>query len=457
MTEHAIIACKPFGEIENTSIERTVLWLEDLKRRTNWKPGEDILPHIPNYVTNSYLDVSFDLKELMLYLPTSCYRPDGFAAAVLLRLTKDRACLAFKNGKLVVTGSRSLYDVIYATLQYRIELMNVRHLVKVLNNDGTPMKVMEDEIMDEPEDSPFPNHPRPKVAKQVYAFTKLDKLMKFSDFSVVNVVGAAVIVVEPIDLALLGRIMTTSVSEWEPQNFPGLKCRVYERYCPLSIRFCTFLIFDSGLVVGMGATCYEDLVNGFLFIKCLCKYFIDRKALKQNITDKFKYRIEQIVETASLMDEIPESERIGLETKILEECSVKCFDDYLVGKHKEEQENNPLRFIGAFSESLGLQKGSNDSTMSGITNALNAIPDMSTIERGHNTSTMRKIKAMRKTKKGHISTRAKTNTNQPSGITKKKPKTASKPKLQIKPTKVQVDKVQVASNLESFINFVDNI
>lgn len=332
-----------FGSIVLKKRAKLLEEIEELKIMTDWRPGEDVLPRTPNYVTNSTLGVSFKLKDIVLQLSNSYYKPEEFAA-VTLKLWGS-ACLVFENGNIVTTGLTSGNDVKYGQYQYRLQLMNVKQMVKVLNNDGTPMTASEDELEQPVNSTGVLPKMRPDVRKELYTLTTMEKLMEFKNYSVVNVVGSGKGSAQPIDLSLFSNIMTTSRSEWEPEIFPAIKYQLTRKYCPLSVPKCTAHIFDSGAMVFMGATCQEDVINGFLFLKCIIKQFVDRKANYQNISDKFKYRLNQINETNDKMKHVSQLEKAQLELSILQDASTKCFGDYMTTEALKESTNNPLKHM----------------------------------------------------------------------------------------------------------------
>lgn len=331
------IEVTPLGQIENKQKGPFLEYIDKLKQKTDWEEGEDILPFIPNYVMNFFLDVPFKLSDLALYLPNTYYKPEDFAAPTLRVLST--ACLVFGNGKLVVTGGKSGNNVKHAAYQYRRLLMKIHTLVRVLNNDGTPMLVGDDEVVTNPA---FPKRPSPGVKRQVYAITSMEKLMKFKNYNLVNVVGSGLASIKPIDLALMRNIMTTSVSEWEPEIFPACKMKIPDKYVPLSVPKCTTHIFDSGACVIMGATCNEDVMNLFLFLKCVVKYFIDDQIGQTKITSKFHYRLGQIYAISELTKNMDSTHKQDLERKILEESSTKCFGSYYLEREKIERERISL-------------------------------------------------------------------------------------------------------------------
>jgi TATA-box binding protein (TBP) (component of TFIID and TFIIIB) len=229
------IQCSPFGTVVNHQYKPFLKYINDLKKRTDWREGEDILPIIPNYVMNMTFesDLHFRSTDLALTLPNTYFKPDEFPAPTL-RILKT-ACLVFDNGKLVITGGQSDNNVIYAAYQYRRQLMKIVHLVKVLNEDGTPKLASEDELVQPKPPCPIPPNTRPNVKKQVYALTTMEKLMKFKNFNLVNVVGTGIASILPIHLANMSNIMVTSVSDWQPELFPGLGFIIRRTHCPIKV------------------------------------------------------------------------------------------------------------------------------------------------------------------------------------------------------------------------------
>jgi TATA-box binding protein (TBP) (component of TFIID and TFIIIB) len=356
--------CDKFGTIKITQNIPFEKYVNELKERTNWVEGEDILPIISNYVMNMAFKNNFTyrLKDLSLSLSNIYYNPEEFAAPTIRN--NVTACLSFPNSKLVITGGKSEENVRYSSYQYKRQLMQVQHLVKVLNEDDTPMLVTEDELIQPGSDCPIPARTRPSVKKQVYSMTTMDKMLDIEDFNLVNVVGSGLGSKQPIDLSLILRIMTTT-SEWEPAFFPGLKFIVFKKYCPIKNPQCTAHIFDTGSIVIMGATCVQDVINCFLFLKCVVKYFLDRPYFNDNEFSKFQYRINKVNETRSLA-RLPASEKFNLEKQILEECSRKCFGDYITTDNQSDAMRNPFELKKTITDNLSAISKINDMKLMGL-------------------------------------------------------------------------------------------
>jgi TATA-box binding protein (TBP) (component of TFIID and TFIIIB) len=374
--------------IKNVTALELEAYLEDVKQKTNWQPGEDILPKIPNYVMHLFLkNVSFRLIDIALNLPNSDYRPEEFAAATTRR--KKTVCLIFENGKLVMSGAKSLEDIKFATLQYIQQLASVPQLVRVLNDDGTPMEVTIDQL--ERESTPLnldsnnfslsssspssscssSSITSPSVSSSttssnfkqrllsglaccndtdniffnqqrkypVFAISTLEKAIKMQDFHLVNVVGSGIGSVQPIDLSLMSKILDKYCSPWDPESFPGLKFIIHQRFCPIKLPECTAHIFDSGAMVFMGGPCKEDVINGFMFTKHIIKNFVDTQAPQFSQISRFKYRMQQREEVNASINIIPVKERVKVANMILENASVTCFGSYMYDQMAKMEAN----------------------------------------------------------------------------------------------------------------------
>lgn len=329
-------------EIEDIERKKLEEYLEEIKVKTDWLEGEDIIPKISNYVMHFFMnDIGFRLSDIPLYFPHSDYRPDEFAAATIRR--KKAVCLIFANGKLVMSGAKSTEDIKYATFQFIQQLSSIPQLVRVLDSDKkTPLYVTSDDL------EPLPGDIDNKVAflngdynietggcflpgkkYPVYAFSTLEKVMKFQDFSIVNVVGCGIASTKTIDLALISIILNTYCSSYDPESFPGLKFVIHQKYCPIRLKECIAHIFDSGNIVFMGAPCKEDVIYAFMFVKCIVRYFVDQKATFHKILSKFQYRTKQQLELNENIDDISSSNRHKIANKILEVSSIKCFGNYM--------------------------------------------------------------------------------------------------------------------------------
>lgn len=331
--------------IEDVFDQKYQMFLEEVKEKTDWKPGEDVLPKIPNFVTHFYLGVSFRLTDIPLHFPNSDYRPEEFAAATI----RDRKSvgLAFENGQVVLSGAKSTPDVQYTTAQDIKQLSSLPQLVRVMNEDGSPMEVTVNEL--EPSNTFNKRHflsgaslsPDPFITGikyRVYAISTLEKVIKFTNSSLVNVVGSGIGSTKRIKLALMSVVLDKYCSPWEPDSFPGLKFVIHQKYCPITLKECTAHIFDSGATVFMGAPCKEDVINLFMFTKCIIKQFEDEKTPVNSSFNKYYYRMKELQEINKMIGNISMDERINLANTILETASEKCFGSYMYDYQTKDEE-----------------------------------------------------------------------------------------------------------------------
>ncbi len=166
----------------------------------NVKSGDSDYPkpqvNIENIVATVILNQPLDLNLIETRIPDVDYNPDQFPGLVY-RLNEPKVtALIFKSGKMVVTGSKSVKQLVYA----------VKKLLKTLIENGIQIRG------------------RPQIQIQ-------------------NIVASANLKVN-IDLERAAEVLERSM--YEPEQFPGL---IYRMTKPRVV----LLIFSSGKMVITGA------------------------------------------------------------------------------------------------------------------------------------------------------------------------------------------------------------
>jgi transcription initiation factor TFIID TATA-box-binding protein len=159
---------------------------------------------IENIVATVILEHPIDLSLIETKLPEVDYNPDQFPGLVYRLEQPKITALIFKSGKMVVTGAKSVNQLVFA----------VKKILKTLINKGIPIQG------------------KPQIQIQ-------------------NIVASAnlgaIIDLERAALALPG-------SMYEPEQFPGL---IYRMEKPIVV----LLIFSSGKMVITGAKREEEVVK----------------------------------------------------------------------------------------------------------------------------------------------------------------------------------------------------
>ena len=159
---------------------------------------------IENIVATVILEHPLDLSLIETKLPEVDYNPDQFPGLVYRLEQPKITALIFKSGKMVVTGAKSVNQLVFA----------VKKILKTLINKGIPIQG------------------KPQIQIQ-------------------NIVASAnlgaIIDLERAALALPG-------SMYEPEQFPGL---IYRMEKPVVV----LLIFSSGKMVITGAKREEEVVK----------------------------------------------------------------------------------------------------------------------------------------------------------------------------------------------------
>ncbi len=159
---------------------------------------------IENIVATVILEHPLDLTLIETKLPEVDYNPDQFPGLVYRLEQPKVTALIFKSGKMVVTGAKSVNQLVFA----------VKKILKTLVNKGIPI------------------YGKPQIQIQnIVASANLGALVDL----------------EKAALALPG-------SMYEPEQFPGL---IYRMDKPVVV----LLIFSSGKMVITGAKREEEVVK----------------------------------------------------------------------------------------------------------------------------------------------------------------------------------------------------
>lgn len=157
--------------------------------------------HIANIVVTTYLSEGFDLDYIAYNLPGSDYNPAIFPGITYIIDNPRCAVLILRNGRVAITGPKSMEDA-------QVALENV---VGILNNIRVP----------------------------AYYNTEI---------KILNIVGYSTVESE-IDLHSLFKALNTPKAEFNPEKFPGI---IYHMGDGIDM-----LIFHSGKVVFTGAKSME--------------------------------------------------------------------------------------------------------------------------------------------------------------------------------------------------------
>jgi len=172
---------------------------QDLKKKEAYRKPES---RIENIVATVILDHNLDLNLIETRIPDVDYNPDTFPGLVYRLHNPKVTALIFKSGKMVVTGAKSVKELVEA----------VKKILKTLKEAGIEIRG------------------RPQLQIQ-------------------NIVASANLHVY-IDLEKAAFVLEGSM--YEPEQFPGL---IYRMDDPKVV----LLIFSSGKMVITGAKKEEDV------------------------------------------------------------------------------------------------------------------------------------------------------------------------------------------------------
>ena len=179
-----------------------------MKNKTKGGDTEEHYPppehKIENIVATVILDHPLDLNLIETRIPDVDYNPDQFPGLVYRLQSPKVTALIFKSGKMVITGSKSIKELVYS----------VKKILKTLMEHGIEIKG------------------KPQIQIQ-------------------NIVASANLHVA-IDLEKAAFILHRSM--YEPEQFPGL---IYRMDKPRVV----LLIFSSGKMVITGAKREEEVAE----------------------------------------------------------------------------------------------------------------------------------------------------------------------------------------------------
>jgi len=167
-------------------------------------------PVIHNVVATASLGCELDLKQIAMTARNAEYNPRRFAAVIMRIREPKSTALVFKSGKLVVTGTKSQDEAKHAARKFGRVIMKVGY-------SSARFKEFRVENLVSTFNVPFPIH--------------LERLYK--------------------------SLPNTMHSQYEPEVFPGLICRVPGG---------TLLIFVSGKCVMIGMKTEEDIFKAYKYI-----------------------------------------------------------------------------------------------------------------------------------------------------------------------------------------------
>ncbi|MCK4614554.1 MAG: TATA-box-binding protein [Thermoplasmata archaeon] len=153
--------------------------------------------HVANFVVTTHLSEWFDLDYIAYNLPGGEYSPNVFPGLTYVLDNPKSAVLIMRNGRVAVTGTKSMEDA-QSALEYVVELLTSLGVSAYYN----------------------------------------------TDIKVLNIVGF-VNLEEEIDLHTFYNSLSTPKAEFDPEKFPGIVYRMGDGI--------DMLIFQSGKVVFTGA------------------------------------------------------------------------------------------------------------------------------------------------------------------------------------------------------------
>lgn len=157
---------------------------------------------VVNYVVTTYLSEWFDLEYISYNLPGGDYNPEVFSGITYVLENPKCAVLILRNGRVAVTGTKSMEDA-QSALEYIVDLLTGAGVTAYYN----------------------------------------------TDIKVLNIVGSISLKKE-IDLHTFFKKLNTPKAEFDPERFPGIIYHLGDNI--------DMLIFQSGKVVFTGA---RDLDN----------------------------------------------------------------------------------------------------------------------------------------------------------------------------------------------------
>ncbi len=171
---------------------------------------------IQNVVVSTHVNVGFPLTKISEYYESVEYEPEAFPGLVVRLKDPNITALVFRSGTIVCVGSKTEKEA----------LQGIRKIMDMIRKLGVKI---------------------PEKYK-----TKIENIVAVGNLG--------------YDLDLETLAFRIEDSEYEPENFPGLICRLNEPKV-------SFLIFSSGSIVCVGGKKVSDARNGLALIeKKLKKY-----------------------------------------------------------------------------------------------------------------------------------------------------------------------------------------
>lgn len=175
-----------------------------------------MMPIIQNVVATVNLGITLELEKIARQAKNTEYNPKRLPALIMRIRDPKATALIFKNGKMVITGTRSEDDAQFAAKKF----------MKIVHKTGF-------------------------------------SAVKFQEFKIQNIVGTTDVRF-PIRLEKLA-LEASTLGHYEPEAFPGL---VYRMVSPKVV----LLIFVSGKIVLTGAKQREDLARAYKHILPVLKH-----------------------------------------------------------------------------------------------------------------------------------------------------------------------------------------
>jgi len=177
------------------------------------------MPVIHNVVATASLCCELELKKIAMAARNAEYNPRRFSAVIMRVRDPKSTALVFKSGRLVVTGTTSKEQALQAARKFG-------RIIKKVGYSDVVLKGFRVENIVSTFKVPFPIH--------------LEQLYK--------------------------NLPTVTHSQYEPEVFPGLICRVPDTSESKKEKKGTLLIFVSGKCVMIGMKTKKDIEDAYAYI-----------------------------------------------------------------------------------------------------------------------------------------------------------------------------------------------
>ncbi|RLJ02716.1 MAG: TATA-box-binding protein [Candidatus Aenigmatarchaeota archaeon] len=175
---------------------------------------------IQNVVLSTHVDVVFPLTKIAESYEEAEYEPEAFPGLVIRLKDPNITALVFRSGTIVCVGSKTKKEA----------ELGIAKIMKMIKKLGV------------------------KVPEKYE--TKIENIVAVGNLG--------------YDLNLEKLAFSMEDSEYEPENFPGLICK-------LSDPKVSFLIFSSGSIVCVGGKKISDAKDGLVLIEKKLKKYADKK------------------------------------------------------------------------------------------------------------------------------------------------------------------------------------